>query len=108
MLQIPDLETINRHFLSLIGNPTNADIRLYVFPQDWPNTGGGCAMPGCCYGQAFVTEYTTVIFSRRYNLATVWFNNQYGYSIHGLTNRFWDDLFERDMKNKGHASYYSI
>ena len=106
----PDLSMIIYHFHNecCSGDQHNRDTELYVFPQTWPNTGGGLAEPGYCYGQAFIKEYTTVIYSSRRDVAQVWFNNSLGYTVNGLTDRFWDDLNNRDMKNKGHRKHYVI
>jgi hypothetical protein len=89
-------------------NHHNRDDTIYVFPQTWPNTGGGMAEPGYCYGQAFVQQYTTVIFSKKYGKAQVWFDNQLGYTVSPLTDRFWNDLNMQLMKDKGHARHYAI
>jgi len=110
MMTIPDLTPIAFKFGEECcnGNHQNRDTEIYVFPQDWPNTGGGMAEYGYVYGQMFVREYTVVIYSMLMDKAMVWFDGKLGYTINGLTDRFWEDLYNQEMKNRGHARYYAI
>ena len=107
---LPNLSMITNHFHIVCCNNkhNNSDDVIYVFPQTWPNTGGGFAEPGYCYGQAFTEQYTTVIFSKKYGKAQVWFDNRLGYVVESLTDRFWNDLNAQQMKDKGHSKYYAI
>ena len=106
----PDLDMITRYFhiVCCENKRFGNDDVIYVFPQTWPNTGGGLAEPGYCYGQAFMEQYTTVIYSKKYRKAQVWFDDKFGYTIDGLTDRFWEDLNAQRMRDKGHAKYYAI
>ena len=106
----PDLTMITYHFHidCCNNNHHNSDDVIYVFPQTWPNTGGGMAEFGYVYGQMFMEQYTTVIYSKKHGKAQVWFDNQLGYTINRLTDRFWEDLSKQRMKNRGHSRYYEI
>ena len=106
----PDLTMITHrfHIECCVSNHHNNDDIIYVFPQTWPNTGGGMAEFGYCYGQAFTEQYTTVIYSKKRGKAQVWFDNQLGYNINGLTDRFWNDLNAQSMRDRGHSRYYAI
>lgn len=73
-------------------------IDAYVFPQDWPNTGGGFAEPGYVYGQAFTKEYTTVMFCG--SLAFVAFGNKPAYVINYPNEAFMNDFNAKNMKSK--------
>lgn len=73
------------------------DNEIYVFPQTWPNTGGGFSQPGYAYGDAFTKEYTTVIINRNDNAAMVSFGNKPAYSVCPIPQRFWDDLNKKRM-----------
>ena len=110
MMIRPDLTLIMTKFHDQCcdADPHNSDTEVYVFPQSWPNTGGGLAEPGYCYGQAFTRQYTTVIISERHDVAQVYFDNTLGYTIHGLTDRFWIDLGCHTMRDKGRSRYYAI
>jgi hypothetical protein len=73
------------------------DNDCFVFPQTWPNTGGGFARKGFCYGQAMTTEYTTVIINRQDNAALVCFGNRPAYFVKPITDRFMHDLKNHNM-----------
>ena len=75
----PDLQLLEHIFDQYVVENTSPDetyipdVEAYVFPQTWPNTGGGLAQRGYMYGQAFTTEYTTVFINRRKQLGMVAF-----------------------------------
>lgn len=79
------------------------DIDAYVFPQMWPNTGGGFAKPGCVYGQSFIKEYTTVLMDMKWNIAMVCFGNVPAYMIRNPNQEFVDDFNKKQMKTKYEA-----
>lgn len=83
--------------------PYFPDIDAFVFPQVWPNTGGGFAEPGCCYGQAMTKEYTSVLFDMTNNFAMVSFGNKPAYAIHNPNQEFVDDFNKKNMKSKYNA-----
>lgn len=104
----PDLTMIETKFAAHIGQHNIQDVEIYMFPQDWANTGGGLAEPGYCYGQMFIQQYTTVILSRKHHIAMVWFDNVLGYIVTDIRDRFWNDLKNMRMKDRGHSHYYNI
>lgn len=111
MLKIPDIEKLKREFSTVAG--INIDrIEVYMFPQTWPNTGCGFAEPGYCYGQAFTSEYTTVLIYRIYKkcadpdgynrmiatvIACVCFGDKIAYTLDDPNDSFWGDLFSFNM-----------
>ncbi len=76
------------------------DVDAYVFPQTWPNTGGGLAEPGYVYGQAITKQYTTVIVSHNHNMAMVAFGNKPAYIVDDLNEKFMSDLRTQNMAGK--------
>lgn len=78
-----------------------------MFPQSWPNTGGGFAEPIMMYGQAFTTEITTVMKLRTYDTDEVYyavfFGNKPAYIVNDADERFLTDLKNRDIKSKYEA-----
>ena len=105
MAEYPNLPLLEYIFNSTVKydnkNPNNID--AYVFPQTWPNTGGGFAEPGCCYGQAFTKEYTTVFFDMNANVVMVAFGNRPAYVIQNPNQTFVDDFNKKNMKSKHEA-----
>ena len=79
------------------------NVDVYVFPQTWPNTGGGFAQPGCVYGQSFIKEYTTVLMDMDHNFAMVAFGNKPAYMIQNPNQEFVDDFNKKLMKTKHEA-----
>ena len=79
------------------------DFDVHVFPQIWPNTGGGFATPGYCYGQSFIKQYTTVFISTTQNVAMVFFGNRPAYIIQNPNQKFVDDFNRKQMKSKYEA-----
>lgn len=108
----PNIEQMERVFNEelLTGrsmdDPLIPDNEIYVFPQTWPNTGGGLAKPGYVYGQAFTTEYTTVIVNRSDSAAMVSFGNQPAYLVRPMTQRFLDDLNNKKMARWADRAVY--
>ena len=78
------------------------DIDASVFSQTWPNTGGGFAEPGYCYGDAMTKQYTTVLISHNYHLAMVFFGNRPAYVVTHIDNKpkFMEDLRNCSMARK--------
>lgn len=96
------LEYIFRWSLRQVEETGTNEIDAYVFPQWWPNTGGGFAEPGYVYGQAFTKEYTTVMFDNHHH-ALVAFGNRPAYLITNPNKAFMDDFNTRSMKSKHDA-----
>lgn len=75
-----------------------------MFPQSWPNTGGGFAEPNMMYGQAFVTEITTVMKLRTYDTDEVYyavfFGNKPAYIVSDADEKFLTDLKNHEIKSK--------
>ena len=68
------------------------NIGVYVFPQWWPNTGGGFSEPGYFYGDAMTQQHTTVIIDESDGLAMVSFDNTPAYLVEGLYDVFSNDV----------------
>ena len=94
----PDLEWLTRVFRKHRiecheeGAPFLEDTSVYIFPQWWPNTGGGFAQSGYMYGQAMIKQHTTVILSDSDCVAMVCFDNQPAYFVDGIFGQFYEDL----------------
>ena len=84
------------------------DDDVYMFPQVWPNTGGGFAENGFCYGDAMTKEYTTVIVNRTDNAAIVAFGNKCAYFVKPITARFIDDLQHHRMAGWKEKHIYEV
>lgn len=82
------------------------DTDAYVFPQVWPNTGGGFCEPGFVYGQALTKQYTTVLINRNSDVAMVAFGNKPAYFVDELTEKFMSDLRMHSMARKYDANIY--
>ena len=82
------------------------DVDTYMFPQVWPNTGGGFAEPGGVYGQAFIKEYTTVLVSHNHNMAMVAFGDKPAYIVDDLTEKFMSDLRTHSMASVHESRVY--
>lgn len=105
MAEYPNLPLLEYIFNSSVeyDHKNTNDINAYVFPQTWPNTGGGFAEPGYCYGQAFTKEYTTVFIDMNANIAMVAFGNKPAYIIQNPNQTFVDDFNKKNMKSKYEA-----
>lgn len=108
MAEYPNLPLLEYIFNTTVKyDHKSADsISAYVFPQTWPNTGGGFAEPGYCYGQAFTKEYTTVFLDMNANVAMVAFGNRPAYVIQNPNQTFVDDFNKKNMKSKYEAMKY--
>jgi len=110
-LTIPNIELLNYIFYQRIAeikkqgyNFGQAD-QIYMFPQTWPNTGGGFAEPGYCYGQTMTSEYTTVLIDSEENMAMVCFGEKPAYIV-SLSQCFMDDVKAHRVKGKHEAKKY--
>ena len=112
MKNLPNIETLNHEFETILLKKRNAthryipDNETYVFPQTWPNTGGGFAEPGCMYGQAMTTEYTTVILNREDDAAVVFFGERPAYYVCPTPEEFWIDFDRRHMVGIAYKDRY--
>lgn len=95
------LEYIFRQSLRRFEETGTNEIDAFVFPQTWPNTGGGFASPGYVYGQSFIKQYTTVMLCDKF--AFVCFDNTPAYLIKNPNKQFMDDFNARNMKSKHDA-----
>lgn len=102
--EYPNLQLLEYIFKHNATNVRNVD--LFVFPQVWPNTGGGFAEPGYAYGQAMTKEYTTVMLDTDMNVAMVAFGNRPAYIIKNPNQTFVDDFNKKNMKSKYEAMKY--
>ena len=104
MAEYPNLELLEYIFRHAVDADMYAnEVDAFVFPQTWPNTGCGFAAPGCCYGQAFTKEYTTVLLNERMNLAMVAFGNKPAYIVENPNQEFVDDFNRKNMATKYEA-----
>ncbi len=100
--EYPNLQLLAYIFttsLLRIDDRDHREVDAYVFPQWWPNTGGGFAEPGYAYGDAFTKEYTTVMFDN-YHHALVAFGIRPAYLITNPNKAFMDDFCAKNMKSK--------
>jgi len=99
----PDLEWLvrvfNKHRIECHeeGAPYLDDTSVDVFPQWFPNTGGGFAESGYMYGQAMTKQHTTIIYSDSDGVAMVCFDNQPAYFVDGIFDVFYEDMEKRSM-----------
>lgn len=111
-MRYPNLELLeyifNQHRMEVLKENITfiPDVNIQVFSQMWPNTGGGFACPGYCYGDAMTRQYTTVLYSENQNIAMVCFDNKPAYLIDDLSEEFWEDLDQRNMKPLGRSDFY--
>ena len=94
----------------------DANISADVFLQTWPNTAGGFDQGGFS-GQAFTTQYTTVmteVFSIhegndvKYTFAFgVFFGNKMAYMLTNPNESFYEDLEKREIKSIKNATKYA-
>lgn len=113
-VEYPDIKLINYIFVKRLVRNNLVDKNYsypgdaYMFPQVWPNTGGGFAEPGYCYGQAMTKEYTTVMFDYDASIAMVFFGERYAYEVcNPLDNKaFMDDLMFHRMKSQYESKKY--
>lgn len=105
MNDYPNLQLLEYIFLTTVKRDRKnaSNINAYVFPQIWPNTGGGFAEPGYCYGQAMTKEYTSVFLDMDTNVAMVAFGNRPAYIIENPNQEFVDDFNRKSMKSKHEA-----
>lgn len=82
------------------------DFDVYVFPQTWPNTGGGMARRGFCYGDAMTKQYTTVLINHQDNAAFVCFGNMPAYMVKPIPSSFYADLMRHRMEGVEHTDSY--
>lgn len=106
MCEYPNLQLlayIFRNSLALVGTEDIREetIDAHVFPQVWPNTGGGFAKPGYMYGQSMTKEYTTVLFYQ--DFAMVCFGNRPAYLINHPNKTFMQDFALKNMKSAYHS-----
>jgi len=103
----PNLELLQYRFEQYLFNIRNhnkvekpyyrGNTHIYVFPQTWPNTGGGFARKGAVYGQSMTQQYTTVVVNEGEQSALVCFDNDPAYWVSSLTKSFWNDLRHHSM-----------
>lgn len=98
----PNLETLDSFFTRQLSHHPKFDgLRggnaIYVFPQMWPNTGGGMAQPGYFYGSAITRQYTTVLVNTHNSAAMVCFGNTPAYFVMPYNQAFLNDLHARKM-----------
>ena len=78
-----------------------------MFPQTWPDTAGGFSEPGMVAGQAFTTQFTTVmrvhVHDTKEEYYGVFFGNKPAYIVDHPYEAFFEDLKSRQMKSKYEA-----
>ena len=82
------------------------DCDVFMFPQTWPNTGGGFARKGYFYGNAITRQYTTVLINRYENAAMVCFGDKPAYFVKPVPNTFYADLRDQSMAGVGNTNRY--
>ncbi len=75
-----------------------------MFPQTWPNTAGGFSEPGMVAGQAFTTQFTTVmrvhIHDTEKEYYGIFFDNIPAYIVDNANEVFFKDLKEHNLKTR--------
>jgi len=78
-----------------------------MFPQIWPDTAGGFSEPGMVAGQAFTTQFTTVmrvyVHDTKEEYYGVFFGNRPAYIVSNANEVFFEDLRNRQLKSKYEA-----
>lgn len=78
-----------------------------MFPQTWPDTAGGFSGPGMVAGQAFTTQFTTVmrvyVHDTQEEYYGVFFDNKPAYIVDNANETFFKDLRNRQLKSKYEA-----
>lgn len=82
------------------------DCDVFMFPQTWPNTGGGFARKGYFYGDAMTRQYTTVLINHHENVAMVCFGDRPAYFVKPVPSTFYDDLKKQSMAGVEDTSRY--
>lgn len=110
----PDLEYLEA---MLLGNLRNLHPKAFktsfwqpqaelvdMFPQTWPNTAGGFSEPGMMAGQAFTTQFTTVMRVYVHNIEKeyygVFFDTKPAYIVDNANETFFNDLKEHNLKTR--------
>lgn len=112
MNELPNLELLNYIFGERLLEHVNVnvtfipDVDVFVFPQVWPNTGGGLARPGYAYGCAMTKQYTTVITNRNHDFGMVAFGNKPAYFVTHLGKKFMDDIKSHSMASAERCKVY--
>ena len=74
-----------------------------MFPQTWPDTAGGFSEPGTVAGQAFTTQFTTVMRAHVYDTDEeyygVFFGNKPAYIVDNANEIFFEDLRNQRLKS---------
>lgn len=92
---VEDLQNALAHFRSLSGQK---DCELAaMFPQSWPNTGGGFCHSGGVYGQAFTSSYTTVLINTTTGEHGIYFGGRYAYSGSANSRVLRDDIRNHNL-----------
>ena len=78
-----------------------------MFPQTWPDTAGGFSEPGMVAGQAFTTQFTTVmrvyVHDTKEEYYGVFFGNRPAYIVSNANEFFFEDLRNQQLKSKHEA-----
>ena len=108
-MNYPDIDFLHRKAenLVLLNHDSHKryvpDLELHMFPQMWPNTGGGMAKEGCVYGQAFTRQYTSVFVNTQDQVAVVCFDNRMAYFVPHFNEIFKYDLNRHALRSLGKA-----
>ncbi len=99
-----DLQNACMHFRSLIGQH---DCELVaMFPQSWPNTGGGFCHFGGVYGQAFTSSYTTVLMNTTTGEHGIYFGGRYAYSASASSRSLRNDIMSQNLVGQRDGNKY--
>ena len=78
-----------------------------MFPQTWPDTAGGFSEPGMVAGQAFTTQFTTVmkvyVHDTEEEYYGIFFDNKPAYIVDNTNEAFLKDLKEHNLKTRHDA-----
>ncbi len=78
-----------------------------MFPQTWPDTAGGFSEPGMVAGQAFTTQFATVmrvyVHDTKEEYYGVFFGNELAYIVDNANETFFKDLKEHNLKTRHDA-----
>ena len=93
----PNLPLINERCLNILGLDSHKNLVAQVFIQSWPNTAGGFENGGIS-GQAFIQQYTTVMWYEPEDVWIVCFDNTPAYVVMDPPEVFFQDLHDGLME----------
>lgn len=95
----PNLKEIQKDYLRRGG----MCVQLYMFPSLW---GSSCKGKSGIGLSCLTPSYTVVIWDSARNCASVYYDEEYGYSIKNPNSLFWDDINNNRIKSNSSCGVY--